>query len=116
MTKTFTIPKSVKIGGMQYSVDDSEVVVIDGNANFAGRIDYTDLNIVLLDTLAQQRKEEAFVHEMLHGCFFEAGYPEHDEEIIERVSKVLYQVLQDNEFLIEMPDEKEICTCEECNG
>lgn len=46
--------------------------------------------------MSQERKEQVFVHEMLHACFFEAGYTEQDEDAINRVSAILYQVLKDN--------------------
>jgi hypothetical protein len=56
------------------------------------------VNIELDLSLCRTRKEQTFVHELLHACFKEAGYDEQDEEMIDRVSTVLYQVLKDNQL------------------
>lgn len=42
------------------------------------------------------KKEQTFVHELLHACFNEAGFNEQDEDMINRVGVMLYQVLKDN--------------------
>jgi len=45
--------------------------------------------------LSESRKEQTFVHELTHAIFYEAGVEEQDEDMINRVSLVLHQVLKD---------------------
>lgn len=83
-----------KIGGVNY-----KVIKVKGLAKehgVIGQILYDDLIIKIDADLPVDRQEETFIHEMLHGVFFEAGYTEQDEDMINRIGKVLYQVLKDN--------------------
>lgn len=83
-----------KIGGVKY-----KVVQVKGLARehgLMGHILYDELLIKIDADLPQDRKEETFIHEVLHGVFFEAGYTEQDEDMINRVGKVLCQVLKEN--------------------
>jgi hypothetical protein len=63
-----------------------------------GQVLYSTSEIEVDDRLSEDRKEQIFVHEMLHACFYEAGFNEQDEDTINRVSAVLHQVLKDNDF------------------
>lgn len=105
------IPKKVKVGGMEYTVEEKEFVEIDGDKNYLGKVNYVTTQIEVLDNV---RKEETFVHELLHAIFFEAGYQEQEEEMIDRVSKVLYQVLKDNQGLLQKCNKSEVIDL--CNG
>ncbi|HHB1925702.1 TPA: ImmA/IrrE family metallo-endopeptidase [Bacillus cereus] len=83
-----------KIGGVKY-----KIVQVKGLAKehgVIGQILYDDLIIKIDADLPADRHEETFIHEMLHGVFFETGYTEQDEDMINRVGKVLYQVIKDN--------------------
>lgn len=90
------IPKKVKIAGIEYAV--SEIEHFQRDNELLGQILYTHGIIKIDSSIANDRKEQVFVHEMLHGIFFEAGIEEQDEDIINRVAIVLYQVLKDNKF------------------
>lgn len=95
------IPSKVKIGGIEYSVEEKEVVIINGNSNYSGKIDYHQATIEILKDYPEQRKEETLIHEILHGVFYESGCEledEKEEEIVSKASRVLYQVLKDNIF------------------
>lgn len=83
-----------KIGGVNYKV--AEVKGLAKEHGILGQILYDELLIKIDADLPQDRKEETFIHEVLHGVFFEAGYTEQDEDMINRVGKVLYQVLKEN--------------------
>ena len=48
--------------------------------------------------LSNERKEQTLVHEILHACFKDAGFEDQDEDVINRVGIVLYQVLKDNKL------------------
>ncbi|WP_179958565.1 ImmA/IrrE family metallo-endopeptidase [Bacillus sp. SH5-2] len=90
-----------KIGGVKY-----KVVQVKGLARehgLMGQILNDELIIKIDADLPADRQEETFIHEMLHGVFFEAGYTEQDEDMINRVGKVLYQVIQDNLCSSKMP-------------
>lgn len=83
-----------KIGGVNYKVQSVEGLAREQGV--LGLILYQDLIIKIDASLPKERWEETFIHEVLHGIFFEAGYEEQDEDMINRVGKVLYQVIQDN--------------------
>ncbi len=90
------IPKKVKIAGIVYTVE--EVKGMADNEGLLGRIVHEAGSMYLDKDMSQERKEQVFVHEVLHGIFKEAGYEEHDEDLINRVAIVLHQVLKDNDF------------------
>ncbi|HAM79593.1 ImmA/IrrE family metallo-endopeptidase [Ornithinibacillus bavariensis] len=93
------IPNQVKVAGIEYNV--TEIEGINDRFNTLGQINY-HIGLIELDSqLNQTRKEQVFVHEILHACFFEAGYEEQDEDMINRVGIVLYQVLKDNNLTFE---------------
>lgn len=88
--------EKVIVAGITYSIEEKDNVIIDGNSRYAGSCDSENAIIEIKADLTNERKEETFVHELLHAILFEAGYAEHDEELVMRASKVLYQVLKDN--------------------
>jgi Zn-dependent peptidase ImmA (M78 family) len=90
------IPQSVKVAGINYTVEETEYVEIHHDKNYSGSCDYVKAEIKILKDMDIQRKEETFIHELTHAIFHEAGYNEHEEEMVNKVSKVLYQVLKDN--------------------
>lgn len=88
----------IKVGGVTYPVVEKKDIVIDGDANFIGCCRFKDHTIELLADAGPDRKAETLIHELIHAMLFEAGYDEHDEELVKRLSKILHQVLQDNDF------------------
>lgn len=93
------IPEKVKIKNVEYTVyPDADLIIIDNRVDFAGSIEPEECTISILNTLPYQRKLEVFFHELVHGIFIESGYDKHDEEMIDRLSSTLLQVLRDNEF------------------
>ncbi|MFB1100896.1 ImmA/IrrE family metallo-endopeptidase [Terribacillus sp. JSM ZJ617] len=90
------IPTNVIIGGMNYTVKEVEDLTADND--IYGQVTYHNNKISIDEYMADERKEAVFVHEMFHAVMFEAGYDEQDEEMVRRVSNVLYQVLKDNDF------------------
>lgn len=93
------IPDKLKVAGIEYAVN--EVDGIEDRYGALGQVNYTKGTIELDSQLNQTRKEQTFVHELLHACFFEAGYAEQDEDLINRVGIVLHQVLKDNQLKFE---------------
>ncbi|MGN7402752.1 ImmA/IrrE family metallo-endopeptidase [Cytobacillus praedii] len=90
------IPNKVKVAGVKYVIKEIENMEIEFNQ--LGQILYTKGIIKIDDGMSLERKEQVFVHELLHGIFYEAGFEEQDEDMINRVGIVLYQVLKDNRF------------------
>jgi hypothetical protein len=90
------IPSKVKIAGIEYEV--KEKFGLEQKHGLMGHVLYSMGEIELDDRLHKDRKEQVFVHEVLHACFYEAGYTEQEEDMINRVSAILYQVLKDNKF------------------
>lgn len=88
----------VKIGGVSYELEEVERLAKEHDV--LGQILYDDLKIKLDANLPDDRKEETLIHEITHGVFYEAGYEEQDEGMINRVGKVLYQVIKDNPNLL----------------
>lgn len=101
-------PRTIKIGGLVYSIEKVEKLqndeLIEG---LAGIIDYTKLTIRLEKDLHEQMLNQTLIHEITHGAFEEAGL-EQDEDTVNKISKVFFQILLDNDFNFLKPDEKEV--------
>lgn len=95
------IPQKINVAGIDYQVKEVDTVIIGDSTSYAGSCDYVKSEIQLLTSLSQTKKEQTLVHELLHACFNEAGFNEHDEDLVNRVSIVLYQVLKDNRLSFE---------------
>lgn len=95
-----TLPKQIKVAGINYEVVEKPFVALGDDKNYLGACLYNEARIELLESLADDRKEDVLVHELTHAIFNEAGYDNHDEEMIDRVGKVLFQVLKDNPRLL----------------
>lgn len=92
------IPKSVRIGGVEYAIEEVEIARLGPNLCY-GTIDYTGSTIELstMDDASHQHKCITLWHEILHGLFEHACvHPEDEEEIVDVLGKGIYQVLQDN--------------------
>lgn len=88
------IPKSVKISGIIYTVEEVEGMA--EKQNLLGRVDLDKAMIFLEKDMSKERKEQTFIHEVTHCIYKEAGYENQDEDMINRVAIVLHQVLKDN--------------------
>lgn len=92
------IPESIRIGGIDYAVEYGDNLRI-GNEICYGIISYNDctISISATDSNSHQHKCITLWHEILHGIFEHAClHPENEEQVVEILSKGIYQVLQDN--------------------
>lgn len=89
----------VKVGGIDYKVVEVPYVEISGDKNYGGSCDYQKCEINLLESMTAERKSQVFVHELVHAILNEAGFDEHDEDLVNRTGIVLHQVLVDNAFM-----------------
>lgn len=92
------IPKSVRIGGVEYEIIDNVYGLNDGLNVLAGEINYNDSVIKLNDVIGgHQMKCITLFHEILHGIRNHAGIEiENEETVVEMFARGIYQVLQDN--------------------
>ncbi len=90
------IPNKINVAGIEYEVKEADGLA--NKYNHWGLVDYEKGLIEIDSGMCEDRKGQTFTHEVLHAIFNEAGYNEQDEEMITRVSNVLYQVLKYNEF------------------
>ncbi len=86
----------VKIGGLVYEI--SKQPDLQGTTSEWGHIEYKTGKIVLDDSQSQQIEDQTLIHEITHGILVEAGFVDHKEEQADRIGKILYQVLSDNDF------------------
>ena len=90
------IPETVKVGGVCYEVSEEPFIEIDGERNYQGSCSFHNTEISILADISEERKVNVYVHELTHAIFYEAGFEEQDEDMINRIGNVLHQVLQDN--------------------
>lgn len=95
--------KSVKVGGQVYSVEKRTGVFMDNGERVAGNIDVDAAEIKVWDKFTGTASERVLMHEVTHAVFYEAGYglEDQDEQQIERVSRVLHQLIKDNQLFEE---------------
>lgn len=86
----------IKVAGIDYLIQ--EVDEIDDDPGTMGSCLYQKSTIKIKSNMSEHKKEQTLVHETLHACFNEAGFIDQDEDIINRVGIILYQVLKDNEL------------------
>lgn len=95
------IPKELKIGGFYWKVEESLEVGIEGNCY--GSLHYTTQTIYLDPRTTLQKKQQAFIHEVLHAIWWQTSLSKTktliEEEIIQAVSHMLYQVLLENDLI-----------------
>ena len=90
------LPKSFRVGSVDYTVSITpKTAAVDC---LWGKVSFGDTSIELADGLSEERLKNVLIHELTHAIFHEAGFTEHDEDMINRVGNVLAQVLRDNDF------------------
>lgn len=100
-TKTMIQDPIVKIGGTIYEIKNTPYSFDDDKTTVMGDIDQVaaKIKINLDHSIAKVRKQQSLIHEILHGMLFEAGYEEEiDEQLIKRLSMVMYQVVKENDL------------------
>lgn len=90
-----TIPESVRIAGIDFDVNITENT--DLEVKNQGTLNTLEATITLLDC-APKEMMCTFLHECLHAMLFALGYSadEHDEKLINGMSRQLFQLAQDN--------------------
>lgn len=87
----------VQVGGITYSIVVQEYFKTpDDDRNLWGYCDYEKNEIYIRASLSEQRRQQVLIHELTHAIFHEAGYNEQDEDMINRISLILHQVIKNN--------------------
>lgn len=81
---------------MKYKVEN--VSGIADRFETLGQVNYLKGIIQVDDSLCTDKRNQVIVHELTHAIFMEAGFEEQDEDMINRIGNVLFQVLSDNKF------------------
>ena len=92
------IPQKLKVGGHIYKILVSKTSSEQKGHNNWGRTNHGTLNIYIDRELAESKQEETFFHELLHAVDHHMGSIM-KEDVIEKISNGLYQVLKDNNLL-----------------
>lgn len=93
--------KTIKVCGLIYTVLVTEYFKAgDDDRNLWGYCDHESQTIYIRESLSEQKKRQVLIHELTHAVLHEAGYPEQDEDMVNRFSIILHQVLQDNQDLM----------------
>lgn len=91
--------ETIKVGGITYKVEQKESVEINQDKNYYGVCNFKDATLEISNTVNEQRQNQTFIHELMHAIFNEAGIEiENEEDIVNRSSLILHQVLKDNDF------------------
>ncbi len=99
------IPPTVRIGPFDFTVKDDYCLE---QTDRVAEIDFIHLEIHLLSTIAEAKKQESLLHEIIHGIVWYSGLNirlekggEDDEEFVRPFSIGLRQVIRDNPGLFE---------------
>lgn len=87
---------NINVCGVKYYVMQAEEV--DNDPSCLGICIYRESLIQIKRGLSTERKKQVLVHELLHAMMYEAGYEEHDEELVKNLSVVINQVVSQNEI------------------
>ncbi|WP_338651628.1 ImmA/IrrE family metallo-endopeptidase [Lysinibacillus sp. Y5S-8] len=90
------IPLQVNVAGIDYTVQYQEEIL--KKHSLMGQVIYAESVIEIDQSMSKSKQEQVFVHELVHAMLNEAGYEEQDEEMVNRLSIVLYQVLKQNDL------------------
>lgn len=90
------LPSEINVSGINYKVKEVDGLIVD--RDFLGTVSYPKSLIKIDSSMSSDKKEQVFVHELMHAIFYESGYDEHEEEMVNRLGITLYQVLKDNDL------------------
>jgi len=88
----------IKVGGIIYDIEFKELEAEEGMQ--LGWCSFPEAKIEINNyRVGEQRQKQTIIHEMTHAMFQEAGIElENEEDIVNRLSIVLHQVMKENDF------------------
>lgn len=92
--------EKIKVGGIDYDVSVKDLSHYNSPGFIRmGACDSPEMTIEISDRLPKQKRDQTFIHEMLHAVVCESGAViENEEDVVNQMSLVLYQVLRDNDL------------------
>lgn len=98
--------EKIKIGGMEYRVKEVEFNNVDDDLTL-GECHFETAEILINEKISDSRKEQTLFHEMVHAMLFEVGSVEYgNEELVNQLGLIMYQVFKDNDFKSEKQQTK----------
>jgi hypothetical protein len=97
------IPNKLKVGGINYKVIKNYEFI---ETELGGQALHTEALIRLSQkgynngTYTKEKQEEVFMHELLHCVDRIYNNGKLEEDVVDRLSQGLYQVLKDNKMLV----------------
>lgn len=90
----------IKVGGIDYAVSIEDLSDFNNGETFRmGQCHEVKAVIEISEGMSVQRQNQTLIHEMMHAVFIESGIDaENEEELVNSIALVLYQVLKDNDF------------------
>ena len=86
------IPDKLKVGGTVYDIEICDCISDEPDGLFV----YNKSKIIVVRRESEQAMKQTFFHELFHAidCAYNGGNLE--EDVIERLSQGMYQVVKDN--------------------
>lgn len=83
------VPKKVNVLGIAYTVTEGYLADADGC------IEPSKQRIVLSEEMSREKKEQVFLHELIHGILDQLGYSDEcgDEKLVQGLAIGLHQAL-----------------------
>ncbi|MBZ6000949.1 ImmA/IrrE family metallo-endopeptidase [Leuconostoc gelidum] len=100
MSKNINIPKSIKVGNIDYKIEIIHLDKNDDGDEILGYCQYMDNVIQINKDASPERQEQTFYHELVHAIFFESSNNEFqgNERLVDSVGLMLHQIVKNNEL------------------
>ena len=89
------LPKTLKVGGMIYSVEVVDNFGYGTPPDAIGRTEFAKEKIMVLEGMTERYTEMVLAHEVIHALLEAAGM-EQNEDIVMRLEGPFYQFLKEN--------------------
>ena len=102
------ITDKVKIGSIVYSIIETDKALLLDHRECCGIIHYEEANIEIQKNRNEQKKEQTWWHEVIHGITRERGidFGSNDELFTDELAKALHALMVDN--LYPLPGQKQV--------
>lgn len=92
--------KHIRILGVDYEV--KEVEIINDDPFLCGLCRYDTNEILIKRSISEDNKKIILIHEVIHAILGNLGFENENENenLINSLSSVLYQILKDNDLLL----------------
>lgn len=100
MSKKINIPKSIKVGGVNYKIEIMHLDKNDDGEQILGYCQYLDNVIQINEDASPERQEQTLYHELVHAIFFETSNNEFqdNEKLVDSVGLMLHQIVKNNKL------------------